>query len=231
MAFLGGVNDMSTMLTGGRSTFNTSGPSTASAPATTAAATDPNTAAITAAAAALGTTASTTAASPFAATSNLNFSTSSLAPASGGAVGGGVPNPNAVQGTRYAPVGSGMPGDAGGMTRDNPGYAAWHQHNLDVFNQQQATAHNMPLDEYTAYNAFINAHGGVNPADVTRAPSSTGPAQFHANAWAMMTPEEQAQQTQGWDQMTPEQQQKIADTYNNWAGNSQPDNATFTWPP
>lgn len=75
---------MSTMLPGGRSTFNSMGPATAAAPATAGAAStaaptaDPNSASIVNAAAALGTVSTaaapaTTAASPFAASSNLNF--------------------------------------------------------------------------------------------------------------------------------------------------------------
>jgi hypothetical protein len=107
---------MATMLPGGRSTFNSAGPNVAAAPAdataapaTASGATDPNSAAITAAAAALGTTTSTTSASPFDATSNLNFSGAASTPSTGTAVGGGIPNPNAVQGPQYAPAVASQP--------------------------------------------------------------------------------------------------------------------------
>ena len=122
MSFFGGVSDMSTMLPGGRSTFNTSGPATAAAPATaatTATATDPNAAAIAAAASALGTTPSTaatsTVASPFAAASNLNFSGAASTVGAGTPPGGSLANPNAVQGPQYAQAGQPGSGYLNGM--------------------------------------------------------------------------------------------------------------------
>lgn len=148
MSFFGGVSDMSTMLPGGRSTFNMSGPATAAAPAatTTTSTTDPNAAAIAAAAAALGTTPSTAAtssvASPFAPASNLNFAgsaattpvTSAASPAvSGGLLPGG--NPATVyagqtlpqQGPQYAAANSGMPGSWGAGDRPLQGTPEWDQ--------------------------------------------------------------------------------------------------------
>lgn len=164
---------MSTMLPGGRSTFNTSGPATASAPAT----------AIANAAAALGTTsnngAATTATSPFAPASNLNFATSSLATPSGSAVGGGVPNPNAVQGPQYATQ-PGQPGYSGGMTLDNPAYPAWHQTNLD------------------------RARAEALVQQGTAVPSSSSSAMFNGSNLSEMTRTQAFQQfglagTQAWD--------------------------------
>src|ERR1017187_7610772 len=166
MSFFGGVNDMSTMLPGGRSTFNSAGPATAAAPATAGAAVpaaDPNSSALANAAAALGTGSNSAAtgvsASPFALASNLNFAGAAAAPADGSVVGGGVPNPNAVQGPQYAPAGSGFPGSGAPGDRPQQGTAAWYA--------QQNTSRD--------YNAALDAlnYGGVSsswtPSAVTQA--------------------------------------------------------------
>ena len=121
MSFFGGVNDMSTTLPGGRSTFNSAGPNIAAAPATTAAATDPNATAISNAASSLGTTAT----SPFSTASNLNFSGAASTPDAGTVVGGGTPNPNAVQGPQYAAAGSGLIGAPTAAGRPYEGSQDW----------------------------------------------------------------------------------------------------------
>lgn len=70
---------MSTTLPGGRSTFNSAGPNIASAPATTAATTDPNATAVANAAAALGTTTTNNAASSVAASASTSAASNPVA--------------------------------------------------------------------------------------------------------------------------------------------------------
>ena len=169
MSFFGGVNDMATLLPGGRSVFNSSGPATATAQTAAAPSADPNAAAIANAAAALGTGSSSaatgTAASPFAAASNLNFAGSAAAAPvtapTGTLPGGRSPTPWQSSGPVMGPH----------LASLNPRTDQWsltpEQVNIGLPTSQLIAARNDPA--FQQYKANENA----NPTDWVQQPNGS----------------------------------------------------------